>query len=398
MTAPAEDGFAGWKLMVARIVTVQLLAATVMLGVTALGPSLREEFGLSRASTGSLVTAAFLGVVVASWPAGRATDRWGTRTGLMVSCVGLGAGFAALALAPGFTAVLAILSVVGLFYALITPGTNAAVIAWAAAPFRTRSMALKQMGVSAGAAASAVLIPLLGDRFGWRVAVIVVGGAVAVLGIVVAGGVRVPVAGHERGRAGAPSRHVIALGIVSLLLLVVQYSVSIHFILAVHEAGLTLVASGGVLGLLQVAATAGRYGWAWIADRFMGGDAGGALTISAMTSCVVMAIMSPLGLIETPVLAAVLLGVTSQASNGLLQVVLADAGGSRPGTSSGVGMALGFCGAVVGPPLFGFAADRWGYEDSWILLAIVSLAAAVLARRSSRIKLTPAGPAAPVHR
>jgi MFS family permease len=302
------------------------------------------------------------------------------------ACAGLGASMAITGLASTYALVLAGLFLTGIFYSPVTPATNAGVVAWAPTGFRTRAMAIKQMGVTAGAAVSAALIPLLISRFGWRPAAAIVGAIVVLGGLSSALGFQRPAESRTFGKAKALENRaaVVALGIATLLLLAVQHCVSTHYILALQDDGVALVAAGAALSLLQVSATGGRFGWAWIADRLLAGNAALGLLIACIFSAAVLAAMTVFDLAHSPVAGAVLLGATTQGGNALMQLVLADAGGASPATSTGLGMALGFTGTVIGPPAFGFVADGWGYRSSWILLSAFALAAGLTAWFVSR--------------
>jgi ACS family hexuronate transporter-like MFS transporter len=372
--------------MLARLVGIQLTAAMIVLGIPPLTPALRDEFGLSRAGAGLLMTAAFLGVVAASWPAGRVVNAVGVRRSMIWACVGLGASLAMTGLASSYVLVLLGLFVVGVFYSPVTPATNTGVVAWAPVGFRTRAMAVKQMGVTAGAAVSAAVIPLLITRVGWRSAAAIVGGVVIVAGVTSAVRFQRPPAARAVKRGGPLENRplVIALGVAALLLLFVQHCVSTHYILALQDEGVALVAAGAALSLLQISATGARYGWAWMADRFLGGNAALALLILCGSSATVLAVMTVFDGTRSPAVAAIFLGATTQAGNGLIQLVLADAGGASPASSTGLGMSLGFSGTVIGPPLFGLLADTWTYRSSWVALSAVALAAGGLTWWASR--------------
>jgi MFS family permease len=372
--------------MLARLVGIQLTTAMVILGIPAVTPALREEFALSRAGAGLLMTAAFLGVVAGSWPAGRAVDAIGVRRSMLVASVGVGFFLALLGVAPSYAAVLVVLFVIGLFYSPVTPATNVGVVAWASSGFRTRGMAIKQMGVSAGAAISAALIPLLTTWFGWRIAVVFVGVLVAVAGVLSANWFRRPPEVRASARRGRLENRplVVSLGVATLLLLLVQHSVSTHYILALQDRGVALVAAGGALSLLQVSATGARYGWAWISDRPLRGNTPLAVLISCFASAAVLSGMTLFDGTQAPAVAAIFLGLTTQAANGLMQLILSDSGGAAPASSTGLGMSIGFSGTVIGPPVFGLLADAWTYRSSWILLAAVSLTAGVITWRASR--------------
>ena len=241
-------------------------------------------------------------------------------------------------------------------------------------------MAIKQMGVTAGAAIAAALIPLLVTRFGWRPSAGIVGAIVVIVGVGSASRFRRPAEARTSGRMGPLENRplVVTLGIATFLLLFVQHCVATHYILALQDEGVALVAAGAALSLLQISATAGRFGWGWLADKLLKGNVPLALLVLSLFSASVLAAMTLLGAMGSPTGAAVLLGATTQAGNGLMQLVLADAGGAAPASSTGLGMALGFSGTVVGPPLFGFLADAWTYRSSWIVLSALALAAGVI--------------------
>ena len=371
--------------MLARLLGIQLTTAMVVLGIPALAPALREEFGLSRGGAGLLTTATFLGVVAASWPAGRVVNLVGVRRSMIWASAGLGVALALTGLSPTYVVLLAALFVVGLFYSPVTPATNAGVVAWASSGFRTRAMAIKQMGVTAGAAVSAALIPLLTARFGWRAAAALVGAIVILAGVGTAWRFERPQGARTFGRSSPLENRalVVGLGVAALMLLAVQHCVSTHYILALQDADVGLVAAGAALSLLQLSATGARFGWAWVADRLLGGNASLALLVLCACSAAALAGMTLLGGARWPAAAAVILGVTTQAGNGLIQIVLADAGKAAPASSTGLGMALGFSGTVIGPPLFGFLADAWTYRSSWIALSAVALASGLIAWTAS---------------
>src|ERR687892_1203471 len=87
---PPNSGPRLRRAMLARLVGIQLTTAMVILGIPAITPALREEFTLSRAGAGLLMTAAFLGVVAGSWPAGRAVNAIGVGRPMVGAPGGLG--------------------------------------------------------------------------------------------------------------------------------------------------------------------------------------------------------------------------------------------------------------------------------------------------------------------
>ena len=65
--------------MLGWLVGIQISTAMVILGIPPLITAIRQEFHLSRGASGLMVTAAFLGVVAASWPGGRIVNAVGVR-------------------------------------------------------------------------------------------------------------------------------------------------------------------------------------------------------------------------------------------------------------------------------------------------------------------------------
>lgn len=120
-----------------------------------------------------------------------------------------------------------------------------------------------------------------------------------------------------------------------------------------------------------------------MADRFLGGNASLALLILCGGSAAVLTAMTIFDGARWPALAALLLGATTQAGNGLIQIVLSDAGGAAPASSTGLGMTIGFSGTVIGPPLFRLLADAWTYRWSWFVLSGVALTAGAMTWRAA---------------
>jgi MFS family permease len=88
----------------ARAVLVAATAAQAAVsflnfGLPAIGPQLRDEYDLSLAALGAVLTASFLGAGVALIPGGVAIDRVGTRLSVLAGTALAVAGLAAAAFA-----------------------------------------------------------------------------------------------------------------------------------------------------------------------------------------------------------------------------------------------------------------------------------------------------------
>src|SRR5215472_15497187 len=126
--APAKRPYR-WVVLAAATFA-QASASFAMLGLPALAGFLQQEFGLSAAATGLLLTASYAAPLLALLFVGDLLDRKSERL-----IIGLGAAilFAALLLAAasnGFDALLLWLFIAGLGYSATQPGGSKSVSSW----------------------------------------------------------------------------------------------------------------------------------------------------------------------------------------------------------------------------------------------------------------------------
>jgi predicted MFS family arabinose efflux permease len=142
-----------------------------MLGISPLSPSLVEGFGLTRLQVALMVPSIYLGGLLFSLPGGRLADRVGVRPsllgGLLVGAGGLAAG----ALSPGFALFLFCLFVAGTGWSVVNPALGKAIMDLFPAPERGMAMGIKQMGLTLGGIAAALVLPRVAEALGWRIAI-----------------------------------------------------------------------------------------------------------------------------------------------------------------------------------------------------------------------------------
>ena len=141
-----------------------------MLGISPLSPSLVAGFGLTRLEVALIVPAIYLGGLLFSLPAGRLADRVGVRPSLLGGLIVGAAGLAVGAAAPAFPAFLFCLFVAGSGWSVVNPALGKAIMDLFPAPERGIAMGIKQMGLTLGGIASALVLPRIAATFGWRAA------------------------------------------------------------------------------------------------------------------------------------------------------------------------------------------------------------------------------------
>lgn len=357
-------------------------------GVGALAPILREEYGLQRSQVGLATATIFVAVALCSVPAGRVTDAIGVAWALAVSCAAVSLGAAGVGLFDAEVAIACSLLVVGMGYSLISPATNTGVIAVTPVHLRGRMMGVKQMGVTVGGAVAAATLPFGVQQVGVTDTMLVAATAVALLGVLAASVVArlVPGARPSRARSAPRSRpgatvrrRVRRLGAAVGGMVAAQHVVATYLTLfLVDRRGMTVTAAAALLTLLHLSGTIARLGWGWVSDRV----GSRLLTMAAIgtTSIAALLTLGTAGAVAPGwalVAIVIVLGAATQGGNAVYQVAIAEEDVERAGWASGVGMAFGFTGAIVAPPVFGAIVDSTGSYALGLAVASGVLALAV---------------------
>jgi sugar phosphate permease len=160
-----------WTVLAAGVVAQASYAATG-LGLPAIAPAIRSDFGLTLTQTGVVLAASFLGSVPTLLAWGLVADRIGER---MVMATGLTAAAGALvwaAYASSFAMLVLAIAVAGGVAAGVNSATGRAVMSWFAQDERGLALGIRQMAVPLGGAIGAVGLPLLEQHVSLRAAFI----------------------------------------------------------------------------------------------------------------------------------------------------------------------------------------------------------------------------------
>lgn len=381
--------------VIVALFTAQLATALIPFGLGALAPVVRGRYDLTRGEVGLATTAIFVAVAILSVPMGRTADRFGVAPTLAIASGTIGVAVAAMGMAETFAVLLSCLVVVGIGYAAVTPTTNKGIVAVVPTRARGRAMGVKQMGVTAAGVAAAAFLPGSVERVGWRVTLLGAGAAIAVIGgtsslayAALAGTWRTwsPSGG---ALAVVPARRLLSLGAVVGVLVAGQAVVGTYLALfLVDRRGMDVAAAAAALTVLHASGTAARLGWGYVSDRLRGGRLRTLALIGLSSAATIASLAAIGGSVPTTGLVAllVLLGAATQGGNAVYQAALAEEDEERAGRASGIGMSIGFTGAVVAPPLFGTAVDASGYGIPLLAVAALVSAASVFTLRLARAR------------
>jgi sugar phosphate permease len=369
-------------------------------GLPALSPALKSEYGLSLAETGVVLAAVGIGMLFTLLPWGLVADRVDERWVIATGLTGASAMLVVASATHTFAAVTVTLVVVGALGASVNAASGRAIMGWFPASELGLALGIRQTAIPIGGAVAAASLPALASASGTRAAFLFLAAACATGAIVAAVFVTAGTNEPELGDVTAPLRSswMWLLGTGTGLYLVAQIAIIGFVVLFLHEhRGLSKEAAGAVLAVIYVLAIAARIGSGRISDR-LGSRLGPLRTIGVAlalsTAAAAAATDSPLALLIPLFVVA---GVLSMSWNGLSYAAAAEnAGTARTGAALGFQQTL--LGVVVAgaPPVIALVATH-----SWRLaffLAAAGPAVGVVilrqlrepARRSERTRGTSA--------
>ncbi|HUZ03604.1 MAG TPA: MFS transporter [Thermomicrobiaceae bacterium] len=368
-----------WSVL-ALALAVQTAISMVGASLAVLLPFVRSEFHLTFAEAGLVVNFSFVGGFATIAMAGLAVDTLGDRFVLVVGGILTGVAGWLVAIAPNLWVLLAVLFVMGVGVATVTPAGSVAVRR--AFPLRLRGMvmSIRQTGIPFGYFFAALALPTIALGHGWRAAVAVAG----IVSVIVALGVRllyrvgpraVRAESESRGFRGVFNRDSAIASGAGVLLVAAQMSLLTYLVSYLQrDQGLSITTAAAVLAVAQLSGAGGRILWGVVSDRLLGGSRRTALLFSAGTGAaggIVLALLphgSPLALLVAAILVA---AAGAVGWNGVQISFLSEL--ARPGTEGrnvGIGLMIQQPGILGGPFLFGLVADVTGsFRLSWILLA-----------------------------
>ncbi len=362
--------------------------SALRMGLPALAPALRSEFGLSLGQVG-LAFAAVTGggmITLVAW--GTLTDRIGERPVMASGLAGCAAALVGAALSTSYAALLVALLVAGMFGSSATGASGRAVMGWFARSERGFALGIRQMALPLGGAAASLTLPSLIDARGLDAAFVALAGLclTAAVASVVLMRDPPPAPGGPRERAPAPpptrDARIWRLGAGGALLVCAQASMLGFVVLFLHDArGLGTATAAAALGALQIVGALVRIVAGRRSDRE-------GLRIAPMRRIAARnaALLAVVGLLATapgallyPLLAAA--AISTMSWNGLAFTAAAEISGhARAGTAMSLQNTLISVGGVVAPTAFGALVEATSWTAAYVVLGLAPLAAFAVLR------------------
>lgn len=371
-----------WTILAVGVFTTAALSA-LRQGLPALGPALRDAYGLSLPETGLVLSSVTFGIVLTLLAWGVLTDRIGERPVLAIGLTGTAIALTFTAYAHGAGALLAGLAAAGMLGASATNASGRAVMGWFPRSERGMALGVRQMAIPLGGGVAALALPALAAGFGLRGAFLALAAGCLVAAIVAARWMREPPpapAGRPVVQAPPPvrDRRLWRLGTGSALLVVAQSGILAFLVVFLHEQrGMSIAAAAATLAAVQFGGALARVAAGRWSDRR---DArvdpvrrlGMAAAIALAASAALSALSAPLAALVPALVAA---GVLAMSWNGLSFTAAAEMSGrDRAGTAIGIQNTLLSLAGVVAPVGFGATATLLSWPAAYAALAVSQLA------------------------
>lgn len=363
-----------------RLGVVTALAMSVatfpLLIFSVLAADLIEEFGVSRAQVGFLVTSTGLVGALVSPYFGQLTDRLGAVTATRW-VLGLGiVTHVALAVSPVYAVLLGAALLSGIPNGWTNPATNALIVDNLPTGKRGVVTGVKQSGVQVGTFLGGLLLPLFASLWNWRVAIAIFI-LIPVSGLLGMWGRRDREEPHDYGDDWIDARLPASIKWIAIYGAISGTATSAMFgfipLFAEEDQLWSAQAAGTLIAIVGVIGVVARIGWPPLAERRLGhGPTLRILALSSMVSAVLLA-LAAMDVASSWVLvpASVLLGGGAIAWNAVGMLAVMDL--SPPGmVGKGTGIVLlGFLGGIAaGAPLLGLSVDSMGtYVPGWFVVA-----------------------------
>jgi sugar phosphate permease len=379
--------------------------STSSVGLPALGPALKNGYGLTLGETGVVLAGVGIGMLFTLLPWGliadRVDERWVIATGLN----GAAALLVVASTTHSYASVTAALVGVGALGASVNAASGRAIMAWFPASELGLALGIRQTAIPIGGALGAGLLPVLASAGGTRAAFLFLAGSCAtgavVAAVFVRGGSRTE---PELEDVAGPLRdpRMWLLGAGTGLYLVAQIGITAFVVLFLHEQRhLSTHAAAAVLVAINVLAIAARIGSGRISDRLgsrLGPLRAIGVALAVFTGGVAASIDAPLWLLIPLFVVA---GVLSMAWNGLAYAAAAEtAGAAKTGAALGFQQTLlGIVVAAAPPAVAAIATHSWRaaflFAAAGPVLGVLVLLRLSDPRRARRPGTSASRPAAP---
>ncbi len=363
-------------------------------GFLGLLPFVREEFALNRTQIGYYSAFFFISASILSVFTGNIVDNLGSKKSMILGICSMGFLLLLHGISPFYNLILLLSFLTGLGFSIITPSATKAVMIAIPQEKRAFSMGITQSGFGLGGIMGASLLPVVGEIYGWRIAIGIAAIVVLVTGffVYILYQDRDRENSHETGYISKDEKNTFWIHISSIIrdkpllkicILGIVFGISegallAHFVVFLTEDLMISKVSAGLnFAILHSGGMAGLLGWGLFSDRFFRADRQFSIFLIGLSSGIMYMVFGIfvchpfLNKIYIPIF-SFLFGFFVIGWTGVYLTTVGEiAGGKRAGIATGLALFFVRGVMIVAPPLFGLIADISGcYRNSWLIYSV----------------------------
>lgn len=365
-------------------------------GFLGLLPFVREEFALSRVQIGYYSTFFFISASFLSVFSGSIVDSFGPKNSMLLGIGSLGILLLLQGLSPLYNLILILSFLSGLGFSIITPSATKAVMLATSQEKRAFSMGFTQSGFGLGGILGASILPFLGERMGWRIAVQIAALMVLFTGFFVYklyhdGGnsskrINTP-AGMtgkkdtfpERLSSIIADRPLFRICFSGIVFGISEGALLSHFVVFLTEdLMISKVAAGLSFATLHMGGMVGLLMWGFFSDRFFRADRRLGVFLIGLSSGIMylffgLFVYHPFQNQVLVFIFSFLFGFLVLGWTGAYLTTVGEVAGDRhAGIATGLTLLFVRGAMIIAPPIFGLIADINGsYRYSWLIYSFV---------------------------
>ena len=371
----------------ALLTIVHLLMAMCFYAWGPLAPFLKKDLLINNNQFGFVVSIMYGVMVVVSIPGGFLTDKYGVKWMLVLSGFLLSIGFALFSVFNSYESLFLVSALAGAGYGMINQITAKGLMYWFEPSKRATIMGIKQTSVPVGGSLIGIYLPFFAKFMGWQRAIFLLAGAIFFILLISLVFYREKpdldesfFKEQQKGKTEETSiksvllqSRVLSLIVIFTLLAIGQSCVTSFIVLYGRESfSLPMEIAGSFLTFAMVGGSICRVLFGFISDRIFKGDRVAPMALLTLLgvgttlSLVFLNKGAPLWLLYA---ICTLLGGALLGWNSLAIVLMAEiAGNELVGSIMGIIFTIAWGGMVIGPTLFGYVVDMYGYKMAWLVI------------------------------
>ena len=377
--------------MLILITVMCLIAGIYRNGIMTLFPFLQDEFNLNRTQVGFYSTFLYISSTSVTIFTGRIADFWGVKKSMLWGLLFTGLFIFLHSVSFNFISLLIFASITGIGFSIIMPTSSKGIAEWFIDNNKSTAMGIMTLGYPIGGVLGSLFLPYIGENFSWRVDVIIIGLLFLAGGLIFnkfykSKEVNLKTKKEEGGSLLSnvgiflKNKYLRMLCIIGVMFGIASSIVVTHFTLFLYtDLKFSAVIAGIGFMFIQIGSMIGRPFWGFLNDRHFGDVKRYGFLIVGLLLSITSASFFLLSNLKVSIylifFLAFLLGASGRGWQGLYFAAVSDQVGNSV-TGLGIGLSLVFVrlGIIIGPPTFGFIADRYNsYYISWLILGIVFL-------------------------